>query len=172
MKTKSQLVQKITQITQKIHTEFPELSKYIIEMPTHFSGSDRNKIVIKNLQDYCDSLEELVAEYTKTHPANKGSDEDKTEGYPHYPNSEDIYSQAKEEDNLNPENVSKRKTPNEKEGERNEKNFEDDKSGSDLDVPGSELDDSQEKIGSEDEENNYYSLGGDAHTDLDEDNRS
>ena len=31
------------------------------------------------------------------------------------------------------------------------------------------LDDEQEKIGSEDEENNYYSLGGDGHTDLDED---
>lgn len=30
-----------------------------------------------------------------------------------------------------------------------------------LDVPGSELDDEQEEIGSEDEENNHYSLGGD-----------
>lgn len=29
--------------------------------------------------------------------------------------------------------------------------------GGDLDVPGSELDDAQEKIGSEDEENNLYS---------------
>jgi hypothetical protein len=42
--------------------------------------------------------------------------------------------------------------------------------GSDLDIPGSELDDDQEDIGSEDEENNYYSLGGDDHNDLDEDN--
>jgi hypothetical protein len=31
------------------------------------------------------------------------------------------------------------------------------------------LDDEQEKNGSEDEENNYYSLGGDGHNDLDED---
>lgn len=30
-------------------------------------------------------------------------------------------------------------------------------SGDDLDVPGSELDDEQERIGSEDEENNFYS---------------
>ncbi len=30
-----------------------------------------------------------------------------------------------------------------------------------LDVPGSELDDDMEDIGEEDEENNYYSLGGD-----------
>lgn len=38
-----------------------------------------------------------------------------------------------------------------------------------LDVPGAELDDADEKIGEEDEENNYYSLGGDDHNDLDED---
>ena len=41
--------------------------------------------------------------------------------------------------------------------------------GDELDVPGSELDDQEEKIGSEDEENNYYSLGGDNHEDLEED---
>ena len=39
----------------------------------------------------------------------------------------------------------------------------------DLDIPGAELDDADEKIGSEDEENNYYSLGGDNHDDLEED---
>lgn len=42
--------------------------------------------------------------------------------------------------------------------------------GDDLDIPGAELDDDQEMIGEEDEENNYYSLGGDNHNDLDEDN--
>jgi len=36
-----------------------------------------------------------------------------------------------------------------------------DVSGSDLDVPGAEADDDNEAIGEEDEENNYYSLGGD-----------
>ena len=40
--------------------------------------------------------------------------------------------------------------------------------GEDLDIPGAELDDNQEEIGSEDEENNYYSLGGDNHEDLSE----
>src|SRR5204863_201685 len=33
--------------------------------------------------------------------------------------------------------------------------------GADLDVPGSEGDDGNENAGEEDEENNYYSLGGD-----------
>lgn len=41
-------------------------------------------------------------------------------------------------------------------------------SAQDLDVPGSELDDDKEELGSEDEENNSYSLGGDNHEDLEE----
>ena len=40
-----------------------------------------------------------------------------------------------------------------------------DMTGGDLDVPGSELDDENEAIGSEDEENNSYSIGGDGHED-------
>ena len=39
----------------------------------------------------------------------------------------------------------------------------------DLDIPGSELDDAAEEIGEEDEENNYYSLGGDRHESQEED---
>ena len=38
-----------------------------------------------------------------------------------------------------------------------------------LDIPGSDLDDSDEVVGEEDEENNYYSIGGDRHEDLEED---
>lgn len=37
-----------------------------------------------------------------------------------------------------------------------------------LDVPGAELDNADEQIGAEDEENNYYSLGGDNHDDPEE----
>jgi hypothetical protein len=91
-------------------------------------------------------------------------------GYPDYPAKEDIYNKGKEEKDLDPENTNKIKSPNEKSGETNEKDFGDVLTGSDLDVPGSELDDAQEDIGSEDEENNYYSLGGDNHNNLDEDN--
>ena len=39
----------------------------------------------------------------------------------------------------------------------------------DLDIPGSDLDDENEEIGEEDEENNYYSLGGDRHEAQEED---
>ena len=94
-----------------------------------------------------------------------------TDGYPVYPVSEDIYNKDKEEEDIDPEDITKLKTPDDMDDEEqgNEKDFDEDKSGDDLDVPGVELDDDMEDIGSEDEENNYYSLGGDDHNDLDED---
>jgi hypothetical protein len=44
--------------------------------------------------------------------------------------------------------------------------------GEDLDVPGTEEDDDREANGSEDEENNTYSIGGDRHEDLEENHSS
>lgn len=67
-------------------------------------------------------------------------------GYPHYPGKDDIYEREKEE-SLEEEG------PDLSEG---------------LDVPGADLDDENEIIGEEDEENNFYSLGGDEHNDLEE----
>jgi hypothetical protein len=95
----------------------------------------------------------------------------KLPGYPLYPASEDIFSKFREEGSLNPEDTSIPKAPNEDSsaGKNNEKDFNEDVSGGDLDVPGSELDEKQGNMGSEDEENNYYSLGGDDHNDLEED---
>jgi hypothetical protein len=95
-----------------------------------------------------------------------GSEKNNFPDYPPYPSSEDVYSNFKEED-INLDLNAKERL--EKPGKSNEKDFEEDMTGNDLDVPGAELDDEQENIGSEDEENNYYSLGGDDHNDLDED---
>ena len=91
-------------------------------------------------------------------------------GYPLYPDNEDIYIKDQIDVDVDPENIAEIKTPNGNNiDSNNEKGFDDDLSGTDLDIPGSEMDDEQENIGSEDEENNYYSLGGDAHNDLEED---
>lgn len=171
MKTKEELEQNIINITTTIREKFPELSKYIIEMPV--KDSDNDGIDIKNLEDYYQSLEVLVNKYAKTHTGTtppKSMEKSIFPGYPLYPPSEDIYRQSKDQINVNPEDPSHDKAPNETPGSANEKDFEDDMSGDDLDVPGSELDDQQESIGSEDEENNYYSLGGDNHNKLEEDN--
>ncbi len=91
-------------------------------------------------------------------PQPTGKEKEQFPGYPVYPASEDIYSTDKEEIDLDPEDPAKKKQSNETSLDKN------------LDVPGSELDDEQEDTGNEDEENNYYSLGGDNHNDLEEDN--
>lgn len=92
------------------------------------------------------------------------------DGYPFYPVNEDIYVASKLEADINTDNLLQQKIPNESNAlaPENEKDFSEGASGSDLDVPGTELDDEQEALGSEDEENNYYSLGGDNHNNLDE----
>ena len=81
-------------------------------------------------------------------------------GDPIYPPIEDIYSKNKEDQNVDPEDISKKKLSTKHSNNVTE---------SELDVPGAELDDAEENIGSEDEENNYYSIGGDEHNNLDDD---
>lgn len=95
------------------------------------------------------------------HPLTDNEDQTNFPGYPIYPASEDIYQQATEAVNVDPENITATKTPNPPESH--------DLNPGGLDIPGEELDDAQEAIGNEDEENNFYSLGGDSHNDLEED---
>ncbi len=105
----------------------------------------------------------------KQSPGNEKAEKPFSDSYL-YPPGEDIYNQFKEEADLDPEDPSQKKAilPIEKTSQWNEKNFNYDVSGDDLDIPGAELDDAQEIIGSEDEENNSYSIGGDNHNDLEE----
>ena len=77
---------------------------------------------------------------------------------PIYRKVDDIYNQEREE-HLEDEDSIRRRIGNEDRGV-----------GADLDIPGVEQDDPGEAIGEEDEENNYYSLGGDNHNELEEDN--
>ena len=86
------------------------------------------------------------------------TEEDKKFPLPIYKKEDDIYSREKEEPLVDEEEAGKIKAVG---SEKNQ--------GDDLDVPGAELDDADEGIGEEDEENNYYSLGGDDHDDLEED---
>ncbi|MDP3468117.1 MAG: hypothetical protein Q8S11_07265 [Daejeonella sp.] len=86
--------------------------------------------------------------------SNQGKDE--LPGYPAYPTEEDIFQKEK------------KVAFDESEITGQKKQSSDTRLDEDLDVPGAELDDASELIGGEDEENNYYSLGGDDHSDLDE----
>ncbi|MFB3390270.1 hypothetical protein [Flavobacterium sp. LAR06] len=73
-----------------------------------------------------------------------------------YPANEDIYNQEDKLEDIDPEDISGERIVNQDNHEWKQNS---DKLGNDLDIPGSELDDQQEEIGSEDEENNFYSEG-------------
>jgi hypothetical protein len=94
----------------------------------------------------------------------------KTDGYPASPAGEDVYDKDKEMKDVDPEDITKKKAPVPKAriGKENEKGFDEDVTAEDLDIPGSEEDEKEINAGNEDEENNYYSLGGDGNTKLDE----
>ncbi|MDD4972294.1 MAG: hypothetical protein PHT07_22935 [Paludibacter sp.] len=89
------------------------------------------------------------------------------EGYPVYPENEDIYNRFKKERSIDPEDITKTKelviTRKESEVDLSE-NFVAD----DLDIPGIVVDDVEEVDGIEDEENDFFSIGGDDHIDLEE----
>lgn len=90
-------------------------------------------------------------------------------GYPQYPSGEDITNpdngfkrvDLDAEDLANSGRLSNTAANEEKTGRKIAED-------ANLDIPGAELDDADEAIGAEDEENNYYSLGGERHDDLDE----
>lgn len=172
MKTTAAWNRDILEITRDINQKYPELSKFIKEIPQNIVSKSSESITVASLEDYHNSLEELRSKYSKTHVRNdeKMKKKSKFPDYPQYAPAEDIYNQSKKEIDLDPNDLSKKKSRNQKQGLTNEKNFEEDMPGGDLDVPGSELDNQQESVGSEDEENNYYSIGGDNHIDLEENN--
>ncbi len=89
----------------------------------------------------------------KSSEPEKLNSEDKKFPLPIYAADEDIYAKEKEV-SLEDEDEEAKLSAKLSEG---------------LDVPGAELDDADEEIGEEDEENNYYSIGGDDHNDLEED---
>ena len=159
------MIQDIAAITTQIRTEFPELSK---KMPAEAAEAEMEGMSADELETRYTSLVDAVDNYSAMRVGTMNTDGQDLPGYPIYPPSEDIYNREQHTE-IDPEDLLTKKTPDMMEGELNEKDFDDDMTGGDLDVPGAELDDEQESVGSEDEENNYYSLGGDNHNDLEED---
>lgn len=67
METEKELNEAIINITMKINDNYPELSKYIKEMPVKISNDFDSGITIKNLKLYYDSLNELLNHYAEKH---------------------------------------------------------------------------------------------------------
>lgn len=63
MKTEQQLNSDILEITMEIKEKFPELSKYILEMPVTIPTIENPEITRKALQEYYESLNVLLKDY-------------------------------------------------------------------------------------------------------------
>jgi hypothetical protein len=66
MKTEQELIQKILEITALITEKYPELCKYISEMPSE-DTSDYKEIDGKSLSEYYEHLSSFVNHYAEEH---------------------------------------------------------------------------------------------------------
>ena len=60
MPLKDTLSNKILAITLKIHSEYPELSKYLNEMPVTISTDKNPQVNLMALEEYYNSLKNLL----------------------------------------------------------------------------------------------------------------
>ena len=67
MKSQNQLNNTIFSATLRIQEEFPELTKYLEEFPEHFSSLPNKGINNIELEDYLESLNDLLETYAKEH---------------------------------------------------------------------------------------------------------
>jgi hypothetical protein len=67
MKTEKELNDAILTITMKIRNDYPELSKYLSEMPETIPDVTNPEINIKTLTDYYESLQNLLKKYVPNH---------------------------------------------------------------------------------------------------------
>jgi hypothetical protein len=65
MKTTNEINKDIMATTLEIQKYFPELSKYINEMPVTIPNEINPEITAENLKDYSESLNALVTKYSK-----------------------------------------------------------------------------------------------------------
>lgn len=68
VETEKELNSNILKITMRIKDQFPELSKYLEEMPVTIPDEKHPKINSENLQAYYDSLNSMLNKYILEHP--------------------------------------------------------------------------------------------------------
>ena len=67
MESQNELNETILLTTLKIQEEFPELTKYLDEIPRNFQSNTEKGVNNKALKDYLDSLIDLLETYAKEH---------------------------------------------------------------------------------------------------------
>ena len=67
MKTEKDLMENISKLTTTIRSEFPELMKFLNEMPETIPNVVSPEITRKSLEEYFNSLENLLLKYAPNH---------------------------------------------------------------------------------------------------------
>jgi len=70
METEEEINAKILKITMVIQENYPELSKYLNEMPITIPTDNRPEVNVQNLQKYYDNLLTLFRNYVAEHQLN------------------------------------------------------------------------------------------------------
>ncbi len=64
--------EKILKITMRIEDQYPELSKYLEEMPVAIPDEKNPEISVETLKNYYNSLRALLSKYIQEHPNHSG----------------------------------------------------------------------------------------------------
>ena len=67
MKTENELNAEILEMTMIIQEKFPELSKYIAEIPISIRNEAMPEISLQVLEEYYETLQTLVNDYAQSH---------------------------------------------------------------------------------------------------------
>jgi hypothetical protein len=68
MENQERLNSKILSATKKIQDEYPELVKYMNEIPINFTENASNEVKETELKNYLESLKDIAINYAKEHP--------------------------------------------------------------------------------------------------------
>ncbi|MBD0850173.1 hypothetical protein [Maribacter arenosus] len=66
------LLKRITRLTSEIETDYPELYRFLEEDPITLPGKAHPKVQKKELQDYLESLEQLLGKHLRTYKKANG----------------------------------------------------------------------------------------------------
>jgi hypothetical protein len=64
METEKELNDKILSLTREIREKYPELSRYLDEMPLTIPNDSQPEVTINKLKEYYESLKLLIQEHT------------------------------------------------------------------------------------------------------------
>ena len=78
METEEEINAKIMKVTMIIQENYPELSKYLNEMPITIPIDSRPEVNVQNLQKYYESLIAIFRNYVAEHQLNYVSQKTKT----------------------------------------------------------------------------------------------